>query len=164
MKVFEFIPKNVEQTREWVLERISQEQSIRISGNRTSIQREQVSDDENQRLPVSTRALKKIHFFLAIQQKIFYFILMLNQSNRNVPTRRVEFLNVTLRLVQSSVEDPTETQEFTTRVSADVDQALDATWVLSQGRHLETSFWNTDEVSVEHSSVSYTHQTLPTKA
>ena len=37
--------------------------TIRISGNRTSIQREQVRDDENQGLPVSTRALKKIYFF-----------------------------------------------------------------------------------------------------
>ena len=63
VKVSEFVPKNVEQTREWVLERISQEQSIRISGNRTSIQREHVRDDENQGLLVSTRALKKIHFF-----------------------------------------------------------------------------------------------------
>ena len=63
VKVSEFVPKNVEQTREWVLERISREQSIRISGNRTSIQREHVRDDENQGLPVSTRALKKIHFF-----------------------------------------------------------------------------------------------------
>ena len=58
VKVSEFVPKNVEQTREWVLERISREQSIRISGNRTSIQRKQVRDDENQGLPVSTRALK----------------------------------------------------------------------------------------------------------
>lgn len=83
---------------------------------------------------------------------------MLNTSNRNVPTRRVEFQNVTLRVLQSAVEDPTQTQEFTTRVSADVDQALDATWVLSQGRHLETSFWNTEEVSVEHSFIDSTEQ------
>ena len=83
---------------------------------------------------------------------------MLNQSNRNVPTRRVEFQNVKLRLVQSSVEDPTKTREFTTSVTADVDQALDGWWTLSQGRRLETSFWNTDEVSVEHSFVDSTDQ------
>ena len=83
---------------------------------------------------------------------------MLNQSNRNVPTRRVEFQNVKLRLVQSSVEDPTNTREFTTSVVADVDQALDGWWTLQQGRHLETSFWNTDEVSVEHSFVDSTEQ------
>ena len=83
---------------------------------------------------------------------------MLNQSNRNVPTRRVEFQNVKLRLVQSSVEDPTNTREFTTSVVADVDQALDGWWTLQQGRHLETSFWNTDEVSVEHSFVDSTDQ------
>ena len=63
VKVSEFVPKNVEQTREWVLERISREQSIRISGNRTSMQSEHVLDDENQGLPVSTRALKKNPFF-----------------------------------------------------------------------------------------------------
>ena len=45
VKVSEFVPKSVEQTREWVLERISREQSIRISGNRTSIQREHVRDN-----------------------------------------------------------------------------------------------------------------------
>lgn len=83
---------------------------------------------------------------------------MLNQSNRNVPTRRVEFQNVKLRLVQSSVEDPTKTQEFTTSVTADVDQVLDGWWALQQGRHLETSFWNTEEVSVEHSFVDSTEQ------
>ena len=83
---------------------------------------------------------------------------MLNTSNRNVPTRRVEFLNVSLRIVQSSVEDPTETQEFTTSVTADVDQVLDATWALQQGRGLETSFLNTDKVSVEHSFIDSTDQ------
>lgn len=83
---------------------------------------------------------------------------MLDQSNRNVPTRRVEFQNVTLRVVQSSVEDPTETREFTTRVTADVAQVLDGWWTLQQGRQLETSFWNTEEVSVEHSFVDSTDQ------
>ena len=48
VKVSEFVPKNVEQIREWVLERISREQSIRISGNRTSMQSKHVLDDENQ--------------------------------------------------------------------------------------------------------------------
>ena len=83
---------------------------------------------------------------------------MLNTSNRNVPTRRVEFQNVKLRLVQSSVEDPTETREFTTSVTADVDQVLDGWWTLTQGRRLENAFWNTDEVSVEHSFIDSTDQ------
>lgn len=84
---------------------------------------------------------------------------MLNQSNRNVPTRRVEFLNVTLRIVQSSVEDPTETRVFNTKVSADLDQDLnDGFWVLSEARRLEGNAWNTEEVSVEHSFVDSTEQ------
>lgn len=82
----------------------------------------------------------------------------MNHSNRNVPTRRVEFLNVTLRIVQSSVEDPTETRVFNTKVSAHLDQALDATWALSEARRLEGNAWNTEEVSVEHSFVDSTEQ------
>jgi len=83
---------------------------------------------------------------------------MLNQSNRNVPTRRVEFLNVTLRLVQSLVEDPTETRVFNTKVSADLDQDLDHFWALSEARRLEGNAWNTEEVSVEHSFIDSTEQ------
>ena len=83
---------------------------------------------------------------------------MLNQSNRNVPTRRVEFQNVTLRIVQSSVEDPTETRVFNTKVSAQLDQELDHFWVLSEARRLEGNAWNTEEVSVEHSFIDSTEQ------
>ena len=84
---------------------------------------------------------------------------MLNTSNRNVPTRRVEFLNVSLRIVQSSVEDPTETRVFNTKVSADLDQDLnDGFWVLSEARRLEGNSWNTKEVSVVHSFIDSTDQ------
>ena len=87
------------------------------------------------------------------------YVGMLNQSNKNVPTRRVEFLNVTLRIVQSSVEDPTKTRVFNTKVSAHLDQDLDdGFWALSQARYLEGNAWNTEEVSVEHSFVDFTEQ------
>ena len=84
---------------------------------------------------------------------------MLDTSNRNVPTRRVEFQNVTLRVVQSSVEDPTEIRVFDTKVWADLDQDLnDGFWVLSEARRLEGNAWNTEEVSVEHSFIDSTEQ------
>lgn len=88
---------------------------------------------------------------------ICYFIPM-NYSNRNVPTRRVEFLNVTLRIVQSAIEDPTETRTYTTRVSADVDQVLDAEWALATAMRMNGNYWNIEEVSVEHSFVDSTEQ------
>ena len=85
---------------------------------------------------------------------------MLNQSNRNVPTRRVEFQNVTLRIVESAVEDPTETQTYTTHVSADVDQVLDGEWALATAMRMQGNYWNTEEVSVEHSFIDSTEQYL----
>ena len=83
---------------------------------------------------------------------------MLNTSNRNVPTRRVEFQNVTLRIVESAIEDPTETQTYTTHVSADVDQVLDGEWALATAMRMQGNYWNVEEVSVEHSFIDSTEQ------
>ena len=83
---------------------------------------------------------------------------MLNTSNRNVPTRRVEFQNVTLRIVESAIEDPTETRTYTTHVSADVDQVLDGEWALATAMLMQGNYWNTEEVSVEHSFIDSTEQ------
>ena len=82
----------------------------------------------------------------------------MNYSNRNVPTRRVEFQNVTLRIVESAVEDPTEKQTYTTHVSADVDQVLDSEWALATAMRMQGNYWNLEEVSVEHSFVDSTDQ------
>ena len=83
---------------------------------------------------------------------------MLNQSNRNVPTRRVEIQNDTLRIVESAVEDPTETQTYTTHVSADVDQVLDSEWALATAMRMQGNYLNLEEVSVEHSFIDSTEQ------
>tara|TARA_X000000950_G_scaffold43209_1_gene48358 strand:+ start:5287 stop:5547 length:261 start_codon:yes stop_codon:yes gene_type:complete len=83
---------------------------------------------------------------------------MLNQSNRNVPTRRVEFQNVKLSIVESAIEDPTKTRTYTTHVSADVDQVLDGEWALATAMRMQGNYWNTEEVSVEHSFIDSTDQ------
>jgi hypothetical protein len=61
--VSEFVPQSVEQAREWVLERISLEQSIRIHGNGTSGHSDPISLEEGGCFPVSSQDLKSIHFF-----------------------------------------------------------------------------------------------------
>ena len=82
----------------------------------------------------------------------------MNYSNRNVPTRRVEFQNVKLRIVESSIEDPTETRTYTTHDSAELNQVLDGEWALATAMRMQGNYWNTEEVSVEHSFVDSTEQ------
>ena len=83
---------------------------------------------------------------------------MLDQSNKNVPTRRVKFLNVTLRVVQSSVEDPTETRVFNTKVAANLNQDLSDLLIQTHSLLDQSNAWNTEEVSVEHSFIDSTEQ------
>ena len=49
----------------------------------------------------------------------------MNYSNRNVPTRKVEFQNVTMELTKRFQDDPSVVKTQRLRFSADLDQKLD---------------------------------------
>lgn len=83
---------------------------------------------------------------------------MLNTSNRNVPTRRVEFQNVTLNVTHTLKADSTERKSFRLRTSADMDQALDRDWQLKTADCAPA--WDVVDVEILHSFVDSTEQYL----
>ena len=82
---------------------------------------------------------------------------MLNQSNRNVPTRRVEFQNVTMKLTKRFKNSPHTVKTQRLRFSADLDQELDHAFLKS---HAESVFlfWDILDVELVHSFVDSTEQ------
>ena len=82
---------------------------------------------------------------------------MLNQSNRNVPTRRVEFQNVTMKLTKRFKNSPHTIKTQRLRFSADLDQELDHAFLKS---HAESVFlfWDILDVELVHSFVDSTEQ------
>ena len=82
---------------------------------------------------------------------------MLNQSNRNVPTRRVEFQNVTMKVTRRFKNDPHTIKSERLRFSADLDQKLDHAFLKS---HAESVFlfWDILDVELVHSFVDFTDQ------
>ena len=82
---------------------------------------------------------------------------MLNQSNRNVPTRRVEFQNVTMKVTRRFKNDPHTIKSERLRFSADLDQELDHAFLKS---HAESVFlfWDILDVELVHSFVDFTDQ------
>ncbi len=55
----------------------------------------------------------------------------MNYSNRNVPTRRVEFQNVTMKVTRRFKNDPHTIKSERLRFSADLDQELDHAFLKS---------------------------------
>lgn len=82
---------------------------------------------------------------------------MLNTSNRNVPTRRVEFQNVTMKLTKRFKNSPHTVKTQRLRFSADLDQELDHAFLKS---HAESVFlfWDILDVELVHSFVDSTDQ------
>ena len=82
---------------------------------------------------------------------------MLNQSNRNVPTRKVEFLNVTMQVTKRLQDDPSKIETTRLRFSADLDQKLDHEFLMS---HADKVFkwWDILDVELVHSFVDSTEQ------
>lgn len=82
---------------------------------------------------------------------------MLDQSNKNVPTRRVEFQNVTMELTKRFQDDPSVVKTQRLRFSADLDQELDNAFLKS---HAESvfKFWDILDVELVHSFVDSTDQ------
>ena len=82
---------------------------------------------------------------------------MLNQSNRNVPTRRVEFQNVTMKVTRRFKNDPHTIKSERLRFSADLDQELDHAFLKSHAEKVWL-FWDILDVELVHSYVDFTDQ------
>lgn len=82
---------------------------------------------------------------------------MLNQSNRNVPTRKVEFLNVTMQVTKRFQDDPSVVETSRLRFSADLDQKLDHEFLMA---HADKVFkwWDILDVELVNSFVDSTEQ------
>ena len=81
----------------------------------------------------------------------------MNHSNRNVPTRRVEFQNVTMKLTKRFKNSPHTVKTQRLPFSADLDQELDHAFLKS---HAESVFlfWDILDVELVHSFVDSTDQ------
>ena len=84
---------------------------------------------------------------------------MLNTSNRNVPTRKVEFLNVTMQVTKRFQDDPSIVKTQRLRFSADLDQELDHAFLKSHA-DMVLKFWDILDVELVHSFVDSTDQYL----
>ena len=82
---------------------------------------------------------------------------MLNQSNRNVPTRRVEFLNVTMQVTKRFQDDPSVVETSRLRFSADLDQELTHDFLMAHA-DMVFKFWDILDVELVHSFVDSTEQ------
>ena len=82
---------------------------------------------------------------------------MLNTSNRNVPTRRVEFLNVTMQVTKKFQDDPSVVETSRLRFSADLDQKLDHAFLMAHA-DMVFKFWDILDVELVHSFVDFTDQ------
>ncbi len=82
---------------------------------------------------------------------------MLNTSNRNVPTRRVEFQNVTMKVTRRFKNDPHTIKSERLRFSADLDQELDHAFLKSHAESVYL-FWDILDVELVHSFVDFTDQ------
>ena len=84
---------------------------------------------------------------------------MLNTSNRNVPTRRVEFLNVTMQVTKRFQDDPSVVETSRLRFSADLDQKLDHAFLMAHA-DMVFKFWDILDVELVHSFIDSTEQYL----
>ena len=82
---------------------------------------------------------------------------MLNQSNRNVPTRKVEFLNVMIQVTKRFQDDPSVVETSRLRFSADLDQKLDHAFLMSHA-DMVFKFWDILDVELINSYVDSTDQ------
>lgn len=82
---------------------------------------------------------------------------MLNQSNRNVPTRRVEFQNVQINVTKRFQDDPSVVKTEGLRFSADLDQELTHDFLMAHA-DMVFKFWDILDVELVHSFVDSTDQ------
>ena len=84
---------------------------------------------------------------------------MLNTSNRNVPTRRVEFQNVSVRVTARSQNDPSVIVTERLRFTADLDQELTHQF-LWENADFAFQWWDVLDVELINSYPDFTEQYL----
>tara|TARA_A200000159_G_C7294061_1_gene327051 strand:- start:855 stop:1112 length:258 start_codon:yes stop_codon:yes gene_type:complete len=82
---------------------------------------------------------------------------MLNQSNKDVPTRQVYFKNVTIEVRRRFQEDPKLIQTSRLRFSAPMDQTLDNDFLKSHA-DMVYKWWDILDVELVHSYTDFTDQ------
>ena len=82
---------------------------------------------------------------------------MLNTSNRNVPTRRVEFQNVSVRVTARSQNDPSVIVTERLRFTCDLDQELTHEF-LWENAVFAFQWWDVLDVEFLNSFVDSTEQ------
>ncbi len=82
---------------------------------------------------------------------------MLNQSNKDVPTRKVYFKNVTIEVRRRFQEDPKLIKTSRLRFSASMDQALDNDFLKSHA-DMVYKWWDILNVELVHSYTDLTDQ------
>lgn len=81
----------------------------------------------------------------------------MNYSNRNVPTRKVEFLNVLMEVTRRFQDDPSVVETSRLRFSADLDQELSNAFLKSHADRVY-KFWDILDVELINSYVDSTDQ------
>lgn len=82
---------------------------------------------------------------------------MLDSSNKDVPTRKVEFQNVTMEVTKRFQDDPSVVETTRLRFSADLDQKLDRAFLKSHA-DMVFKWWDILDVELVHSFVDSTDQ------
>lgn len=81
----------------------------------------------------------------------------MNYSNRNVPTRKVEFLNVLMEVTRRFQDEPSVVETSRLRFSADLDQELSNAFLKSHADKVY-KFWDILDVELINSYVDSTDQ------
>lgn len=82
---------------------------------------------------------------------------MLDSSNKDVPTRKVEFLNVMIQVTKRFQDDPSVVETSRLRFSADLDQELDREFLMAHA-NMVYKWWDILDVELINSYVDSTDQ------
>lgn len=82
---------------------------------------------------------------------------MLDSSNKDVPTRKVEFINATMEVTRRFQEDPNKVETSRLRFSAQLDQELDREFLMAHA-NMVYKWWDILDVKLINSYVDSTDQ------
>lgn len=82
---------------------------------------------------------------------------MLDSSNKDIPTRKVEFINATMEVTRRFQEDPSRVETSRLRFSAQLDQELDREFLMAHA-DMVYKWWDILDVKLINSYVDSTDQ------
>ena len=82
---------------------------------------------------------------------------MLDSSNKDVPTRKVEFINATMEVTRRFQEDPSLVETSRLRFSAQLDQELNREFLMAHA-DMVYKWWDILDVKLINSYVDSTDQ------